>query len=414
MNTRSFHSPHEYTRFPENVQTGTRQHYHRENDHYHQGFNYNRNANFHHHRSKQSFVREPTQEYVPPPPPPTQEYRSPLQENQKGNFNQTYHHSNPKHNSIEQDDRAFAAIGRAVLAAIDDVSHSAMSEKDQSVAKVLELHKMMSVRELIEFNDALQKRVRLSSSCPYQNWTFVDGLANECNECFGDELRMLISQKGSLSPFFRRLQSTTHDHHHRHHQQQQQQQHHDPYQRAYQREGSESPLPPRRFSGSGTKNRNYDATDIDLTSHIVYEDPSPMAREGTHSFDYNDDKINSNFTAATAPSSDYESDKEVYTIDLDDVKRKNYSPSNTNLERAKDKRSPNNVRFDEHATSSSTNTPTHQKRFKKSPRIVGARESVEVVAPATLPENFMFEARIGDQVFMVVVVSHMLYRHTYF
>ena len=427
MNARSFHSPHDYTRFPENVQTNTRQqqqhqqqphhhhekrrqqqyhHYHHENDYY-QDFNYNQNPNVHNHRSNYSFVREPTHEYVPPPPPqqqspppPTQEYRSPLQENQRRNYNHQpyHHHSTPIHNSIEQDDRAFAAVGRRILVAIDNALHSASAnnEKDHSLTKVLQLHKMMSIRELIEFNDVLQKRVRLSSLCPYENWTFVDGLANECNQCFGDELRMLISQKGSLSPFFHKQRSTM-NHHHQH--QQHQQQHHDPYQRMNQREGTGSPLRPHRFGGSGTANRNnYDAAGIDLTSHIIYDDsnvPSPMARESSHSFDYNDDKIYSNITAATAPSSDYESDKEVYTIDLDD-------------NRAKDKRSPNNVRFDKHATSSSTaNTSPHKKRIMKSPRIVGARESVEVVAPATLPENFMFEARMGDQVFMVVVVSDM-------
>ncbi len=351
---RSFISPHEYRRFTDRNFHG----FHDNDDVY-----YDRSAYVNDHGQTHNVVHDKEDYYVPPP-----EHR---------HFPKDIHRGVNLHSQVNsvEDDKAFATIGRAILATLNDVSYSAKNEKEKSIAKVLELHKTMSFKELVEFNNALKARVKVGMS-PFTNRTYVDELTQECDKCFGDELRMLVSQKGSLSPLFKRRPNMQEDTFHR----------------------SNENGSPQRFGSD-------EPIDIDLTNHIIYEDrnPSSMASERTYSFDYVDEKTYPNLSTATAPSSDYEyEDKDVYTIKPEDIKRSR-SPKPHQYQ-PKDKISPSKVRFDQ---LESINSPT-KNRIMQSPSRVRGREIVEVIAPATLPEDFMFEARVGDQVFMVVVVSIFL------
>ncbi len=197
---------------------------------------------------------------------------------------------------------------------------------------------------------------------------------------------MLVLQKGSLSPLFQETSSMQQNYSHHSNQ-------------------SESP---HRFDDG--------RVDIDLTNHIIYDenDLTPRADEKTFRYDNDDDIIFSSVKTANSPSRYSDSDeKDVYSIDIEDIKRrKSSSPTQHQKPQEREEKeihSPTKVKFENQAVS--TIAPSQQRSVKSS-NIVGARETVEVVAPATLPENFMFEAKMGDEVFMVIVVSKKGFKFT--
>ena len=359
MNSRSFKNPNDYRRFSDN-NIPSRFHYYDNGD----GV-YNDSSYVNSNRSKHEFAEQRRQFYVPPT-----DQRNYPQENQR-NYN------NYANAISDEEDNVFVTVGRGILAALDDASRSATNEKELSVAKVLKLNKMMSVRELMEFNDELEVRLKRGMSTN-RNGVFVYELAQECDRCFGDELRMLILRKESHSPQHQSGFTMQQE----------------PFPGLNQNESI------RRFGGV-----SREPVDIDLTNHIISEEShqSPYASERTYSFDYVDDKMYSGVTTETDPSSDWDcSDKEdVYTIEMNNIK-KNVSPK-SNQQRSQGRHSPTKVRFEKNETSNKA----PKKKAKQRPKVIGGREVVEVVAPATLPAGFMFEARSGDQVFMVVVVSFL-------
>jgi hypothetical protein len=301
---------------------------------------------------------------------------------EQGNGNVNNSHTSTCTN-LHADDSAFAAVAKAILFEIQQATSANDNEADRSITTALHLNKIMSRKELMDLNNALHSRVA-SSWSPGLNPSKVDALVHECEKTFGEELRMLILRNDPTSTSHSNYMPSTD-----------------------RRKTSPTPSPSQNVHRFPSPEGN----NIDLTNHIIYDDdrnPSPMRQESS-SFGYDSlrrGEIYSNATSVTALSSEDDGDdSEIYTIQLDDIKQKGMSPTFNQLNR--DKRSPtsNRVRFqsnlkDDSFQSQSVATPT-----KKQSMLSRLRQEIEVVAPATLPENFMFEAKMGDEMFMVVVVS---------
>ena len=301
------------------------------------------------HQSKKSSIRSPS----PPPPPP------------RSNF--------------IVDDKSFVAIGKAIISELEDNEFLGRNARERSSAVVIQLQKMMSIKQLIDLNDALKSRLARFGP-PYRNMSQMEMLVHQCDSSFGEELEQLIRQKGSVSELFHSPR-----HHHR------QQPENQPSSSSY----SDHDNNFQRVYSPEVHNN-------DLTNHIIYDvkvrDDSPFNSETMTK-----SSIRSNNTAETSTSScDDAGDSEVYTIALEDIKE---ALSPTLLDnKIKNKMSNGKVRFQDHkknvfSEDTSIATPTRQISNQTK------REKVEVVAPAALPENFTFEARKGDELFMVSVVS---------
>ena len=294
-------------------------------------------------------------------------------------FNNREERSNTNRNFVV-DDNAFAAVGKNILIELDRVTSMITNEREKSVTIALQLQKIMSIDELVNFNHALNVRIR-NSKHSHHDLTQIEALLYRCERTFGEELRMLILPKGSKSPTSR--PST-------------------------ERRAIATPSPLKhnlhRFN-------NPAKTDIDLTNHIIYDiEDISIVKEGS-SFSYDDtkeDNVYSNLTIPAFPTASSSCDdtdaSAVYTIELEDIKKKGMSSSFS--EPSNDRGSPNKVRFHSNTKDSSFQQQNIATPTKKSKRqSFGNRKSIEVVSPATVPENFMFEARMGDELFMVVVVS---------
>ena len=277
------------------------------------------------------------------------------------------------------DDKAFIAIARAILSELEHYDFRGRNARERSSAVAAQLQKMMSTKQLIDFNESLKSRLARFGP-PYHNMSQMEMLVHQCNSIFGEELQQFIRQEGSVSEVF-----------------------HSPRKHHQSEEKSSSvsyPDEDRNFQRVYTPEIYHN----DLTNHIIYdvkarEEPLYEAEAVTK------EKMNSNHTDETVSSScDGASDSDVYTIALEDIKGR-ASPTLADI-KTRNKMTPNKVRFQKHVKSDTLEdpniaTPTSSilTPSKKN------REEVEVFAPAALPENFTFEARKGDELFMVSVVS---------
>ncbi len=143
---RSYHPPHDYRLFPDKNMHGPPG-YANENGSAYVSNNQRLNHEFMENEGRYTYV------------PPQSEDRNYSQQHKQAFSNQS---SFPR----IQDDKTFIDRGRAILASLDSISRSFSytSAKEVSIAKVLELHKMMATQELIEFNNALKDRLRVDKS----------------------------------------------------------------------------------------------------------------------------------------------------------------------------------------------------------------------------------------------------------
>ncbi len=283
--------------------------------------------------------------------------------------------ASPTYRSFIADDRDFYEVGKAILLELDEATNSTTNDREKSVATALQLHKMLSIKELNDFNNALSSRIKGI----HYNQSQIDMFTHTCERTFGKELRMLILQKGSISPFSKAStkQSETSSNF------------------------VEQPFS-EKFHKSPESNNS-----IDLTDHIIYDEDTQKSPSSSF-YEGNFPTLTSVRTSSNTDNND--DDSEIYTIELMDIKKKKSFPTSNRQSSLKNKRSPSKVRFDSKTqeTSKRDKKNADSTSSKKRYQAAGMRESVQVVAPATLPENFMFEARIGDEIFMVVVVSFLI------
>ena len=153
----------------------------------------------------------------------------------------------------------------------------------------------------------------------------------------------------------------------------------------------------RRFHEDGNKYSTQEAhvvsNHIDLTDHVVWDNdvgknyPSNLKPNGT------DVTVPETWSNA---SSDF-TGSEVYDIIIDPAQREN-----------EDTEKQNETKFDSKTENDDKSVASmYSISREKSIRTPESknRKIVKVKAPETLPGNFMFEARINDDIFMVHVVS---------
>ena len=277
-------------------------------------------------------------------------------------------------------DQAFVAVANAILDKMDVIFQSTQSVRETSVSTALQLQNIMSMKELIGFDSALKLRLRKFGP-PHRSMSPLQALVHHCDATFGAELAQLTLQKGSTSSVFR----SVHSNHH------------------VSRE-------PFNNNGFPSNHHNSHEKGIDLTNHIIDDDNYDSFNASSHSFDFMDMKKEYTCPTASTSSDDLDED-EVYAINQSDIK----SNLSQNSPRNETVKSPGKVRFDKSKDQQSRNlnhravTPT-----RMDPNLSAKRSEVKVIAPATLPEGFTFEAWFGNEVFVVVVVSTYPFIDTYF
>ncbi len=278
------------------------------------------------------------------------------------------------------DDMSFYHFGECILYEVEKETSSISRGREKSTAIVVQLNEMLSMKELIDFNNSLKFRLKKFGP-PHRNMSQLEELVHDCDRVFGDELRQLVYQKVPISP----LHSSSRvkmEHYH---------------------DISSTPKSQNvlRFSYP-------EKPKLDLTNYVIPNEISDSPKEPQFSVGYDgmlNSRDQSNGTSITAMSTASDDmDDHVYTIDVHDVIKGITPRAKKNM---KDVRYSNSIRA-QSSGNQRTQIPTPT---KKATILHKSRREVQVMAPATLPENFVFEARMGDEIFMVVVVSCDKYKN---
>jgi len=265
-------------------------------------------------------------------------------------FNSTYSDATSTQHFLA-DDKTFFAVGRAIISQLglgSNRSESALrSQAERSVEIAIELQRILTLKELYDFNQALNIRLRDLPQIPRPDEAQIHTLVRHCENTFGKELRMIMLQQGPISSFFSVDKENT-------------------------------PL-----SSSNTKGSHH-TNNIDLTDHIFYEEvtgknTSVKEKSLRIKNPTSHNKIIQSRTVSTVQSKDSEAGDEVYSIDLENIHAKGIS------------------------SSASMNDDNVAKQCVNGQSKIFGRNEIEVIAPANLPENFVFEARKNDELFMVIV-----------
>lgn len=281
------------------------------------------------------------------------------------------------------DDISFYHFGECILYEVEKETSSISRGREKSIAIAVQLNEMLSMKELIDFNNSLKLRLKKFGP-PHRNMSQLEELVHDCDRVFGDELRQMVYHKAPIS----------------------------------------SSHPPSHFKmehyhdmSSTPKSQNVlrfsypEKPKLDLTNYVIQNEISASPKEPQFSVgnvETLNSRIQSNGTSITAMSTASDDmDDHVYTIDVQDV-IKGLSP--------RVKKNIKDVRYSDFIRAQSnrnqrTQIPTPT---KKATILHKSRREVQVMAPATLPENFVFEARMGDEIFMVVVVSYDKYKNFQF
>jgi len=336
-----------------------------------------------------------------PPVPPTQEARHVnVDKSPRPQFN-TNEKSYPDYLA---NDHEFFSLASRILSSVGVFdSDENSNDREQSIATSVMLQKMLSPIMMKHFSDALDIRLKCMPKYPSQGESHFCTTVRRCEDLFGSELRGILRMKGDEQyhdpqvfnkrdeqPIAQGQNKKT-QHEERSFMQSQQRRQQNEVPDKYPMSSS------RRFHEDGNKYSTQEAhvvsNHIDLTDHVVWDNdvgknyPSNLKPNGT------DVTVPETWSNA---SSDF-TGSEVYDIIIDPAQREN-----------EDTEKQNETKFDSKTENDDKSVASmYSISREKSIRTPESknRKIVKVKAPETLPGNFMFEARINDDIFMVHVVS---------
>lgn len=311
------------------------------------------------------------------------------------------------------DDHEFITLATSILSSMEQNQVMKLNEREKSISATIILQKILPLGKLKQFSDTIDVRFRSLSKYPSWGESQHCTIVRRCEEMFGNELRVISHMRVEFFPGSNKENNDVRD------------DHFDsstfPDKKAEARRGVNPedayPLNEHNSKNSTVKSsqnaRNLtkdsdnkeDGTkfvDNDMTEHIVWgnlqggkdasgpsKEPAERACETASnvSSHFNDSEVYEMVVDAPKDTPDYS------IINLEDT-RVNLEDSGVNLDSKQD--------VDEKSVASLYSLSRDKSIL--SPE-VKHRRIVSVQAPEALPGNFMFEARMNDEVFMVNVVS---------
>ena len=252
-------------------------------------------------------------------------------------------------------DRDFLILASKILAQIGD-EDSTLNERQRSIATTLALPKLLAPAQMQQFYEALDLRMKCIPKQAIAGESHLCSVIRRCYDVFGSEMEALLVLNNG--PDIR---------------------------------GDDESSRPINVNESVFRTKENDTHQQDLTDHIVW-DTNNLKKDST------------SMTSMTDPlptPNGSESGSDVYDMIIDAIEKSPKKSDTVILGET--------VPEDEDDVNDKSVASAYGLFREKSllhPELHN-RKLVSVQAPATLPENFMFEARMGDEVFMVHVVSQV-------
>ena len=250
-------------------------------------------------------------------------------------------------------DREFLILASKILAQIGD-EDSNLNERQRSIATTLALPKLLPPAQMQQFYEALDLRMKCTPKQAIAGESHLCSVIRRCYDVFGSEMEALLQMNNG--PDIR---------------------------------GDDESSRPININESVFRTKENDTHQQDLTDHIVW-DTENMKKNST------------SMTSMTDPlptPTGSESGSDVYDMIVDALEK---SPKKSDTVILGEKV----IEGDADDKSVASAYGLFREKSLLHPELHN-RKVVSVQAPATLPENFMFEARMGDEVFMVHVVSQV-------
>ena len=270
-----------------------------------------------------------------------------------------------------KDDHAFYLLASSILSEIQRIDEGGMnsnaSQKSTSITLVLQ--KTLSIVQINRFHEAIDIRLKCMPKYTSEGESDLCSIVRRCDEIFGIEMKALLYLKGESNNDRRDQQPRVNA----------------PWQNKRAPENAHTFLPPPKQMSNVHKMSEQN----DLTDHIIWDNDWDKRVPKTAS---NDTDTTFHCDSLSNGGSHF-NDGEVYDIIVG--KEEEMEGSEMNVEyNAKDDNDDKSV------------ASIYSLSRVKALQVPGYnRKMVSVKAPETLPENFMFEARMNDDIFMVNVVS---------
>ena len=307
------------------------------------------------------------------------------------NINKEMHNQKQKEEIVPDyltNDHAFFVLASSALSGMERIGGDDMDydEREKSIAITLMLQKTLSLLQMKRFHEALDIRVKCMPKYPSDGESHLCTIVRRCNDMFGSELKALLRlTKGESElnhdrrddeprgqgpkPWHNRRGPEDEPRHNR---------------RGPEDESAFSSLPVTGSHSQSQTSFQKMETRNDLTDHIVWDNDLGKRMHIP--------KNSSNDTDSTAPMSQFDDgESEVYDIIVEDQE-----------ELANTFEGYNSGDNDDKSVASLYSLSRTKAMNSPHPN---NRKIVSVKAPETLPGNFMFEARMNDDIFMVYVVS---------
>jgi hypothetical protein len=309
-------------------------------------------------------------------------------------------------------DNEFLSLATRILSFMEnDEVMMKPNNRERSISATTALKKSLPLDTLKKFSDALNSRLNLMHQYPSWGESHVCTIVRRCEGIFGKELRALLQMHvhddyGIRQPNEKRddLSGPSLMHNH-------QSQHGtrtrvapedtQPIQNENRRYFAKV-SPPQRFHG--ISKTTADDGEYDMTNHIVWE--KDTHREESANYDTLGSSKGTNMTVCEtmSTSSSQFNESEVYDMFVaakPPEADKRTSHTDGTVQNVLANPEPD---YDNDDKSVASMFSLSRERSLKSHK-TNNRKIVSVRAPETLPGNFMFEARMNDDIFMVHVVS---------
>ena len=270
-------------------------------------------------------------------------------------------------------DHAFFMLASSILSEIQRMDEGDMNSNvpEKSASTTLVLQEILSLVQMHRFYEAIDIRLKCMPKHPSDGESHLCTIVRRCDEIFGIEMKTLLLFKGTSNNDSRDDQPR--------------------FQNPWQNQGASEDahtfysLPKKQFNGHTISEQN------DLTDHIIRENDWEKRVPKTASND-----TDQTFPCETLSNSGSQfNDGEVYDIIVAEAEEEETEDLDMDAETEKHDNDDKSVAsMYSISREKSLQAPGHKNR-----------KFVSVKAPETLPANFMFEARMNDEVFMVHVVS---------
>ena len=252
-------------------------------------------------------------------------------------------------------DREFLILASKILAQLGD-EDSNLNERQRSIATTLALPKLLTPAQMQQFYEALDLRMKCIPKQAIAGESHLCGVIRRCYDVFGSEMEALLEMNNGAE--FR---------------------------------GDDESRRPMDVNESVFRTKDNDTNQQDLTDHIVWD---------TNDLKKNSTSMTSMMDPLPSPYGS-EGGSDVYDMIIDAMEK---SPKKSETVILGEKVPEDEDNVDDKSVASAYGLFREKSLLRPE---LHNRKLVSVQAPATLPENFMFEARMGDEVFMVHVVSQV-------